>query len=224
MDRVSYGNVFFVHSCLFLSISDERKFLAAGLHSVLNDRGFWSIRPKKNELQQNRRLDWLFLQGLLCRYVDHWRNLVFLHHFLSWEYDRNPIMVLLAYIIFFELFYLSFLWIDLATYVCNEKASAFRVRSPQIPDWIQIICSHFCSHYNGCSNNFCIFSSQFHINWKKIFHFRTSFGKIKHQTKEVYKFFDAILLIVRTNYLCAFHFILRLPGILRSAWLLRLLQ
>jgi hypothetical protein len=55
-------------------------------------------------------------------------------------------MVLFAYIIFFELFYLPFLWFDLATYVCNEKASALRVPSPQIPDWIEIICSHFCSH------------------------------------------------------------------------------
>ena len=40
IDNVARGNVFFVHSCLFLSISDERKFLAAGLHSVLKDRSF----------------------------------------------------------------------------------------------------------------------------------------------------------------------------------------
>jgi hypothetical protein len=40
IDHVAHINRIFVHFGLFLSISDERKFLAAGLHFVLEDRGF----------------------------------------------------------------------------------------------------------------------------------------------------------------------------------------
>jgi hypothetical protein len=57
IDNIAYFSRIFVHFGLFLSISDEIKFRAAGLHFVSEDRGFRSIRPKKDVLQQNRRLD-----------------------------------------------------------------------------------------------------------------------------------------------------------------------